>query len=210
MDSAILIGDLNVRPAAIARRARLIGVATTVIAEEGVGSCTFRRLAEAAGTSTRPFTHMFGFREVMLAAVASESWVERAAWLSVAADVPGGDGSILAELVARGEQRLPLSPELARLERAHIELTLFSISRPALREEFLRIHRESGAHLAARIAEGQQVGQITTELSAVELGQAYIALFDGLGLLRLSLPEENSPDVLIAKWRRSVRQLMEP
>ncbi|MSO48062.1 MAG: TetR family transcriptional regulator [Thermoleophilia bacterium] len=45
------------------RRARLIVVARDVIAEQGVAACTFRTLAKAAGSSTRPFTHAFGTRD---------------------------------------------------------------------------------------------------------------------------------------------------
>ena len=52
------------------RKVRLVGIARDVIARDGVAGCTFRRLAAAAGTSTRPFTHAFGTRENLLREVA--------------------------------------------------------------------------------------------------------------------------------------------
>lgn len=111
------------------RRQRLIGVAREVIADEGVAACTFRRLAAAAGCSTRPFTHAFGTRDVLLREVALSTWVDSPIDVHRLVD-PAGEPEgwdAIAELVRVGRHWLPLTAEGARAERIYLELSLIHI-----------------------------------------------------------------------------------
>lgn len=194
------------------RRARLVGVARDLIAREGIEACTFRRLAAAADTSTRPFTHAFGTRDNLLRAVALSTWdgspidVE-----GTPAPVERHDGwDCVAELVEIGEHWLPLTPTQAQAERVYLEITLYALNRPRLHAELRDRSFAANGHIANLIGHGMARGQVRADQSAMELTLGYWSLHAGLGLVGLYEATAMSTDALRATWRDGVERLLRP
>lgn len=194
------------------RTRRLIAVARSLIAEEGVAACTFRRLAAAAGTSTRPFTHAFGTRERLLRAVALATWEDSTV------DVHRGDGgldrpadwSCIEELIAIGEQFLPLDPERAQSERVYIEILMYGLAHPRLHRELLGFSEVANAQLAQLISEAQRRGEIRSDRPPLDLVMAFWSLHEGLAITGLYEPEPLPPSLVEELWRDGVRRLLAP
>ncbi|MBM3681350.1 MAG: TetR/AcrR family transcriptional regulator [Actinobacteria bacterium] len=194
------------------RRARLIGVARDVIADEGVAACTFRRLAQAAGCSTRPFTHAFGTRDGLLREVALQTWEASPFDRSPLADparLPP-DWDCVAELVAIGETFLPVTDDLHRSERVYIEIILFSLTRPALAAELLAFSRAANHRVTQLIDEGRRRGQVTSTQATGDLTMAFWSLQEGIALTALYEPTELRRDRIAPIWRAGVEALMRP
>ena len=194
------------------RRARLIAVACGVIAEEGVAACTFRRLARAAGCSTRPFTHAFGTRDGLLREVALQTWEASPFDRSPLADptrLPP-DWDCVDELVAIGETFLPITDALRESERVYIEIVLFSLTRPALAAELLEISRAANRRVGQLIDEGRRRGQVTSAQTTGDLTMAFWALQEGLALTALYEPTELRRERISPIWRAGVAALMRP
>lgn len=200
------------RETAEERRRRLIAVAREVIAAEGVAACTFRRLAAAAGTSTRPFTHAFGTRDELLRAVALSTW--EGSPIDVAAAIGPverpSDWDCLAELLPIGEALLPLDAASSLAERVYIEIILHALTRPDLHRELLGFSAAANAHLEALVVEGQRRGQVTEAQPAAELAMAYWGLHEGLAITSLYEPRALPPAMVRRLWREGVRRLLAP
>lgn len=194
------------------RRARLVGVARDVIAEEGVAACTFRRLAQAAGCSTRPFTHAFGTRDRLLREVALATWEASSFDRAPLADptrLPA-DWDCVEELVAIGETFLPLTDALRASERIYIEIVLHSLERPALAAELLEFSRAANHRVGQLLDEGRRRGQVTSPLATADLTMAYWSLQEGLALTALYEPTELRQDRIRPIWRAGVAALVRP
>lgn len=190
------------------RRRRLVGIARDLIAEEGVSACTFRRLAAAGGTSTRPFTHAFGTRDALLRAVALSTWEDSPVDVHgevAPADRPA-DWDCVEELAAIGSNWLPLTPEQTRSERVYLEIILFCLTRPDLRRELLGFSAAANRQLAAVVEEGQRRGQVRSDRSAHDLVMAFWSYHAGMALVAIYEPEELSD--LAEVWRDGVRALL--
>ena len=194
------------------RRARLVGIAIDVIAAEGVAACTFRRLAKAAGSSTRPFTHAFGTRDALLREVALTTWDQSR--VDVRRPVAGidrpADWSCIEELIDIGMPWLPLSEHASRDERVYIEILLFSLNRPALREELLTFSYAANAQLEAIVAEGQRRGQLRTDLTAMDAVMSFLSLQEGLAITAVHEPAVLPPETIERLWQDGVRRLLMP
>lgn len=194
------------------RTRRLITVARELIAKEGVAACTFRGLATAAGSSTRPFTHAFGTRERLLRAVALATWEDSAV------DVHRGDGglerpagwSCIEELIAIGEQFLPLDPERAQSERVYIEILMYGLAHPPLHRELLGFSEAANAQLAKLVAEAQRRGEIRSDRAPLDLVLAFWSFHEGLAITSLYEPESLPPALLADLWGDGVRRLLAP
>lgn len=195
------------------RRERLVGVARDLIARDGVGQCTFRRLAAAAGTSTRPFTHAFGTRDNLLRAVALSTW--DGSPIDVHGDDPPGDDppghpDAVDQLIALGAYWLPLSSQQTLAERVYFEITLFALTRPKLHAELLGYSSVANARVAALIADGQARGQVRADLPAHELALAFWAVQAGLSFIALYEPEALPTAMAERLWRDGVERALRP
>ena len=194
------------------RRARLIDVAREVIAEQGVAACTFRTLAKAAGTSTRPFTHAFGTRDALLRAVALTTWDDSE--ISVHEPITEIERpdywNCIDELVRMGEAWLPLSDERTSGERIYIEIVMFSLNHPELRRELLSFSYAANAHVAVIIAEGQRRKQVRTDRTAHELVMSFWSYHEGLAFSSLYETEALPRELVQGLWRDGVRRLLQP
>src|SRR5215469_4197443 len=82
LPSASDLGELEASPRRrgrpvgdqVAARANLISAAITVIAKEGFGGASLRKVAEHAGCTTGALTYYFSNKEEMVAAVAESLW----------------------------------------------------------------------------------------------------------------------------------------
>lgn len=194
------------------RSRRLIAIARDVIATEGVAACTFRRLAAAAGTSTRPFTHAFGTRERLLRAVALATWEDSTVdihGVGTSVERPS-DWSCVEEMIAIGGQFLPVDPERARSERVYIEILMYGLCHPDLHRELLGFSEAANAQLALLVAEGQRRGQVRDDRPALDLVMAFWALHEGLAITGLYEPGPLPPALIGDLWRDGVARLLAP
>jgi AcrR family transcriptional regulator len=194
------------------RTRRLIGVARDIIAEEGIAACTFRRLAAVAGSSTRPFTHAFGTRERLLRAVALATWEDSVVDVH---RVEGGlerpaDWRCVDELVAIGEQFLPLDPARAKSERVYIEILMYGLAHPPLHRELLGFSEAANAQLAGLVAEAQRRGQVRSDRAPLDLVMAFWSFHEGLAITSLYEPGPLPPALVMELWRDGVARLFAP
>jgi len=193
------------------RRVRLVAIACDVIAEQGVAACTFRTLAKAAGTSTRPFTHAFGTRGALLRAVALTTWDGND--LGVPTVITGihrpDHWNCIDEVTSMGEALLPLSDERASSERIYLELVLYSLSHPELAKELLSFSDASNAHMAVIFTEGQKRQQVRTDQTVQELVMAFWSYAEGLSFSALSESKALPRDMLLRLWRDGLRRLLQ-
>ncbi len=194
------------------RRARLVAIARDVIAEQGVAACTFRTLAKAAGTSTRPFTHAFGTRDALLRAVALSTWDSNDLGVrSPISEIGRPDyWSCIDELTQMGEAWLPLTDERTSGERIYLEIVMYSLSHPELSQELLSFSYAANAHIAVIIAEGQKRQQVRTDRTVQELVMAFWSYSEGLAFSALYEPQALPRDMLVGLWRDGIRRLLQP
>jgi len=194
------------------RRTRLVVIARGVIAEQGIAACTFRTLAKAAGTSTRPFTHAFGTREALLRAVALTTWDTND--LGVRTVIVGiarpAHWNCIDEVTQLGEAWLPLSDEKSSGERIHLEIVLYGLSHPELEQELLGFSSASNNHMAVIFSEGQKRQQLRTDRTVQELVMAYWSYAEGLSFSAVYEPKALPRDMLLGLWRDGLRRLLQP
>ena len=194
------------------RRTRLLVIARGVIAEQGVAACTFRTLAKAAGTSTRPFTHAFGTRDALMLAVALTTWDNKGLVVReviTEIDRPGY-WNCIDELTEMGEAWLPVSDERAHGKRIYLEFVMYSLSHPELGKTLLSFSDAANAHIAVIVEEGQRRQQVRTDRTVQELVMAFWSYFEGLALSTLYEPKALPRDMLMGLWRDGLRRLLQP
>ena len=194
------------------RRARLVVIARDVIAEQGVAACTFRTLAKAAGTSTRPFTHAFGTRDALLHAVALTTWDSNEHGVrAVITEIDRPDyWTCIDEVTQIGEAWLPTSDERASGERIYLGIVVHSLSHPELGEELLNFSDAANDHMAVIIAEGQKRQQVRTDRTVQELVMAFWSYAEGLSFSAVYEPKALPRDMLLGLWRDGLRRLLQP
>lgn len=165
------------------RRTELLDVAVELISEEGLQSCTFRRLAEKAGTSTRTFTYEFNSRSELMRSVLDRTW--EMAW-------PGwkdiGDPGQLTDPLNTYYEICLNEIEDRHYHYSNAYLELFRASAydeeiaewiAALDEEMLELH-------SALVAAAREKGQIRADLEPEDVVSIFWALEDGIKLARLT------------------------
>jgi AcrR family transcriptional regulator len=194
------------------RRARLISVATQLIARDGVAACTFRNLAHEAGCSTRPFTHAFGTRDALLREVALRTWDDAEFDYDTLDDPTALPASwdCAEALVEIGLDFLPHSPALRESERIYIEIVLYSLTRPELGEELLTFSRAANQRVIQLLDEGKRRGQVTAEQSSADLVMAFWSFQEGIALTALYESSELPMERVAPIWRAGVKALLRP
>lgn len=166
-----------------ARRDGLADLAIELIAEQGLQACTFRALAERAGSSTAPFTYEFGSRSGLLRAVLIRSW--EVMWSEE--DLETGDP--LESLYRACRRAVQISAEIDPYLRAYYEIYFNAPNDPELLE--LVKETDEGALPAYRglIERAQEQGVIDSTREPAEVLDQIWALADGLNLSRYPYPE---------------------
>jgi len=173
------------------KREELLEVAVELISEEGLNACTFRALAERAGTSTRVFTYEFGTRQQLLEAVLDYLW--EAAW-------PGwkeiGNPEELDDPLLVYYEICLNEIEDRHYHHSNAYLELFKVSAhdseisewlSELDEEMLELH-------SALIAAAQKKGQVPAEMRPEDVVSIFWALEDGIKIARLTYGDYFTPE----------------
>ena len=174
-----------------ARRDALIETAVGLIAEKGYQACTFRALAEIAGTSTAPFTYEFGSRLKMMEAVIRKSYEK--AWPRVE-EANGGSDPV--EVLYRGfvgMVRLE-DPEEMRFARALYEIYLHAPRESELLETVKEIEDSIYPAYVDLVENAQATGSIPMDRDAENVIDEVWAALDGINIARFSYPERFPQD----------------
>lgn len=169
----------------IDRRAELTELAIELISEEGLSACTFRRLAEKAGTSTRAFTYQFGSRSELLRAVLERAW-----------DISWPDRVEAAEL-DRVDDPLRVFYEICLHEtegrsyhhsNAYLEFLKAAPFDPEIAEWLTDLDRKMMALYRDLVAAAQAKGQIGPDLDPEDVVTIMWGHEDGMALGRRVYP----------------------
>jgi AcrR family transcriptional regulator len=169
-----------------AKRDALVDLAIELIAEKGYPACTFRALAEKAGTSTAPFTYEFGSRREMIKAVVTRSY--EVAW-------PDANQMVDSDPIER------LFEGFAGMIRAIYEVYLHAPRDPELLATVQQI--EDGIHpgYVAMVRVAQEEGRIPRGRNPEDVVDEIWAALDGINIARFSYPERFPQDRSEALFR---------
>lgn len=186
-----------------AKRAAMIDLAISLIAEGGLGSLTFRNLAGAAGTSTGPFTTEFGTREEMLDQILKEVWRR----LGIQEGELETDDPLetLRLILRRGTPvDRPVSPEM----EAWLQLYVEAAHNQPLKEALVEVEAEQYPGYIELIEKAQAKGQIPESLDPADLLAALWALGDGLLLGYTIYPDYFTDEQIDRVWEQGFRALI--
>lgn len=185
-DMASEAGESGIGDEVNERRDRLLEIAIELISEEGLRACTFRRLAERAGGSTRIFTYEFENRSNLLRAVHDHLWeIVWPNWQEI------GDPNDLEDpLLTYYEICLnEIEDEYIHHNNAYFELLRESAFDPEIAGWVAEMDREMFGRLSALVAAAQRKGQLPADLDPGEVVSTFWALEDGLKIGRLNYPD---------------------
>lgn len=184
------------------RREELLLIAAELIAERGIAACTFRALAESAGTSTAPFTYAFGSRAAMLGELAEMAWGQLGSEVEEIGDYGDDPLSALKRLCDWG---LPLT-DAAREDiwiRVYAAAVFHSLEDPELSKTLAAIDQAGAPHYLELIRACQEAGQIPKERDPEDVLAAIWALEVGLLEATFSHPDYFTKERLNRVWDRS-------
>ena len=167
------------------RRERLVETAIELISEEGLSACTFRRLAEKSGGSTRVFTYEFENRSSLLHAVLDRilevGWPD---WKEIG-DPEGLEDPLLTYYeVCLNE----IEERYGHHNNAYFELLREAAFDREIAGWMKEMDEEMHSRLSGLVAAAQQKGQASPSLSPGDVVSALWAFEDGLKVGRLNYP----------------------
>jgi len=174
----------------------LLDLAIEVIAEKGLEGCTFKALAERAGTSTTTFTYWFGTRTNLLAEVLERTYT-RSLEASGTEDLDP-----VRRLYAFGLADLQAGDQAIGYSRAYIEILIAAPRHP---EWLAALHRADAPYqriLETVFEQAQETGRIDPDLDADTFSLALWSLVNGLNITRSAYPDEFGPAEVEAQYRR--------
>lgn len=174
-----------------ARRDALIETAVDLLAEKGYQACTFRALAEVAGTSTAPFTYEFGSRLKMMEAVIRKSYEK--AWPFVGDSYEEEDPVEIFYRGFAGMVRLD-DPEEMRFARALYEIYLHAPRESELLETVKEIEDSIYPGYIELVEGAQAAGSIPPDRDPETIVDEVWAALDGINIARFSYPERFPQD----------------
>jgi AcrR family transcriptional regulator len=178
------------------RRAGFVTASWDVIAEEGLGAATLRRVAAAAGVTTGALTHYFCDREALLVEALRAAHFAAGARMRRAVAAARSDRARLSAVL---EEALPF--DAARLREWRVWLAFWgeAVGNPRLRRENEERVAEWRDLLEALVAP-LVAGAATSGAASAEL----LSLVDGLGL-RLAL----APRATLAREQAAARSVID-
>ena len=177
----------------------LLDLAIELIAEQGLANCTFRNLADRAGTSTTTFTYRFGSRTNLISQVLARAYLV------------GWDEMGLGELehpdpIQRLYEicliNLRTEGEIDRFTRAYIEILIAAPREPELMEALLSLDESFLSSYEVLIERAQEMGMIDPELDPHGLTLAIWSAISGLNINRYAYREDLGADQLEFYFRR--------
>ena len=177
----------------------LLDLAIEVIAEEGLSACSFRRLAERAGTSTTTFTYRFGNRTNMIGQVLTRAY--SLGWEEM------GLGELehpdpIRRLYEIGLADLQLRDEIDPYKRAYVEILIAAPREPDLMEALMSLDESFLSSYQVLIERAQALEMIDPKLDPYGLTLAIWSVIDGLNLNRYAYREGLGPGELEFYFRR--------
>lgn len=164
----------------------LLDLAIDVIAEEGLAACSFRRLAERAGTSTTTFTYRFGSRTNLIGQVLTRAY--SLGWEEMAlGELEHPDP--VERLYEIGLADLQLREEIDPYKRAYVEILVAAPREPDLMEALISLDESFLSSYQVLIERAQEMGLIDPELDPYGLTLAIWSVIDGLNLNRYAYRE---------------------
>ena len=180
------------------RRAEIIAAAIRLLAREGIGEATTRKIAAEAGVNQAMLGYYFGGKDELLLAILREM-MRLSGEIARTALSPGGDPrTALADGIAAFWAHVEQAPELQVMQ---YELTLYALRRPEsawLARQQYAGYRDVVAGLAREVYTA--VGQ-TCAVTYDELARFVVGGLDGLILQFVS-------DLDVARARRDLGNLI--
>ena len=178
------------------RRDELLDLAAEITCEGGLEACTFRALAERAGTSTRVFTYEFGSRVEMQKAMFERAW--EVIWTKRDLEDREGDHKDpLGKLLRAHGSSIQTEPELDPHQRLYDEI-IFSTQRdPGLAGLLAELDARIKDRYVELIRAAEEAGQADPGFAPEEVVCMLWGLGDGINMSRyLNYPGEFTPERL--------------
>ncbi|WP_231706894.1 TetR/AcrR family transcriptional regulator [Tsukamurella sputi] len=167
------------------RRAELLRAATSIIASDGYGACSLRKVAEAAGCTTGAVTYYFKNKTELMVAIAERRFDSYATLLDPGTERAGVRAMLerWLELTVTNREQWPVMSQL--VTSAWQEPAIASI----VQERYGKFR----ADLADMIREGQGHGTIRDDVPADVLADNVTAMGDGWAMLAPIEPDRFTP-----------------
>lgn len=163
------------------RREQILQAAQRLFARNGLASVKMTDLAAAAGTSQGLLYHYFPSKEALLAAVVERAMRKASRISSTALEQPGTPWDRIQYLCQEMIAATRTDPENALIS---IQALTSDTMREAARSLLQQYGFQTFMNVLTLIRQGQEAGQVVSG-DAVELTLAYLAMLQGLTLIRL-------------------------
>jgi AcrR family transcriptional regulator len=160
-----------------ARRAEIARAVLRVVAREGVGGVTLRRVAEEAGWSTGVINHYFGDKKGMLLGAIREAALGVGDRMTSTLQIDDADDRIRSLL----EAGMPLDAERAAMCRIFFYFWAEGIVDAELGAELADYYAWWRTQVRAAVEAAQARGRFAS-FDAGDLSESLVALADGLGV----------------------------
>lgn len=190
------------------RREELLDLAAEITCERGLDGCTFRALADQAGTSTRVFTYEFGSRDEMQKAMFRRAW--EVIWDQRDLEDREGDREDpLGKLLRAHRSSIQSGPELDPHQRLYDEI-IFSTQRdPALADSLAELDSRIKDRYVELIRAAEKAGQAEPGFEPEEVVCLLWGLGDGINMSRyLNYPGEFPPERLDEMFEESFHRIL--
>jgi len=177
----------------------LLDLAIELIADKGLAACSFRALAERAGTSTTVFTYRFESRMDLIRKVLDRA--HSLAWADQGLEDLERECPVRG-LYEIGLADLQLKSELEPYKRVYAEVLVAAPRDPELMETLREHDNEFLASYRVLIEQAQQSGAIDPDFDSETLALSIWATIDGLNINRYAFPDTLGPDELEFYFRR--------
>lgn len=186
------------------RRAAVTAAARRVIAREGLGAASVRRVAEEAGSSTTVVTHWFDDKHALLRAAVGDAYVaaEQRMLGHVEAGLTG-----LAALRAILLEALPI--DTRRRDEARVWMAFWAAATvdPDLRSVQREGYRGWRDLLALVLVQAQEAGELAPGVDLEAEGNHLLCLVDGLLLQATLEPRRLGPKRQVAQLDHALARL---
>lgn len=184
-----------------ARRLQIIGATCVCVAQKGFYHTTMQDICQAAGLSPGAIYSYFPSKEAIIKGLAEEGLRQNQA---IFAELKGkGDarealsqfGKIVFSCVEQAEEEGSAAPDMHRIK---VGLWAEAIRNPEVFELFQTNYRTAIGDLEEIVRNGQERGELRTEVDAKAVAQIFVSLLEGFVLQKALDPSVDSTRYLEA------------